>query len=90
MTATFLGGGFPFLYSFFYPFVIYGLSTFCLLRPLALSVALYRAFMSYIIKLHCQQIKIDCRALQRTSTKKQQKKEPRERAPEVLFCCLVV
>nr|DAT94877.1 MAG TPA: hypothetical protein [Caudoviricetes sp.] len=44
---------------------------FCLLCPLALSVALYRAFVPYIMKLHCRQIKIDCRALQRTSGKKQ-------------------
>nr|DAL02080.1 MAG TPA: hypothetical protein [Caudoviricetes sp.] len=31
---------FLFLYPFFYPLVIYGLLTFCLLCPFALSVAL--------------------------------------------------
>lgn len=76
--------------SFFYPFVIYMLLTFCLLYPLVLPVALYRVFMPYIMKLHCRQIKIDCRALQRALTKKQQKKNPRNVPRRFFFLCLVI
>lgn len=76
--------------SFFYPLVIYMLLMFCLLCPLVLPVALYRVFMPYITKLHFRQIKIDCRALQRTLTKKQQKKNPRNAPRRFFFCCLVI